>query len=329
MDAGETRYTPEKIYSRIEWLGTEIRPITKSEVAAITMSQLEEARQLSSNDYKVTRGVSELLAETSRNYGMLPGVSNQSALEIFKGLPKGNSWLDLGCGSGDFIVEVLKKINKKIKPVGFDARTWDKQKPFPELVLGDINNLNLSMFKNNPDGFDLITSAAVFYHLHDHLSVFKKATKLLKPNGKLLVSTINQPRYHGESILNKNGEFKMSPEAYSATYYRNRNFFAADGQLMSLRTVVDIVNRNSQNIVLEYSIGKSGQNISHAVDLFGGGFSAISTGNNHEMNISNIFYCYYPEDGSPTLARNDLSYIVAKTDSEAQKLKNQGYVSLE
>lgn len=329
MDADEIKYTPETVGTKKEWLGTEIRPINKSDVELVTATQYNEVLEFNEDDYRTLRGVDDLLAKNSTDYGKLPGVSDQTALEIFKNLPKGSTWLDLGCGSGIFITEVLKRINKRILPVGFDARTWEGQVAVPELVLGNINELKAEMFKNNPDGFDLITSASVFYHLHDYLSVFKKATNLLKPNGKLLVSTINQPTYQYESILDDGGNFKVSPMTYSVTYFRNRNIFSVDGSLMSIGELIGIVNRESENITLEYTSCRAGQRVSLGESCFGGGISAKVGSGKPLLNLSKVFYCFYPESSEIKRNRNDLSYIVAKTDSEAKALKNQGFVSLE
>jgi SAM-dependent methyltransferase len=311
-----------------EWLGKEIKPITLGQVRLIMRKMHADVLDLSDFAYTTTRGVQRLLDEKSCDYARLPSVEGNSAMQVFRSLKDGDEWLDLGCGSGNFVNQVIKEINPGIKAVGFDARRWSDQEEIPELVLGDIDQVNRSSFQKHPNGFDLISSASVFYHLPDYWGALARAIDLLKPDGRLLISTINRPMSGNEPIDDIRGNFIRDPEDYWAIYYRNRNIFDADGKLLSMADAVQIFNSNNPGFRLEYHSGKS-DNVTIGEQCYGGGFSGKKL-TDAPINMSFVFYCLYPKKGNDQAPGiTDLSFIFAKSEEEARRLRSEAFVSVQ
>lgn len=311
-----------------EWLGKEIKPISSDEIERVMRSLYSTVLSLDEYAYTTTRGVEQLLGERSYDYAKLPPFGGESSMQIFKSLGPQQEWLDLGCGSGTFIVDVLKTVNPKIKATGFDARKWESQESVPELILGDIDRIDRSMFPKHPKGFDLITSASVFYHLPDYWGALGKAVNLLKTNGKIIISTINRPLSGGTPINGPGGEFIHNPEDYGASYYRNRNIFDINGNLMSMAEAVRLINSQNPGFKLEYHSGANKEATTGELS-YGGGFSGKKLGAK-PMNLSCVFYCYYPERSNNAVpGLTDISFIFARSKEEFDKLKSDGYVSVQ
>lgn len=314
----------------MEWLGVEIRPMSLEVVDGINRKQYEQVLTFKGYEYITQRTAKMLLGKKSNDYAKLPVLNGQNAGEIFKKLPKNSEWLDLGCGSGDFIADVVNSINKRIRAVGFDARVWDEELAIPELILGNIYDVELGMFNEHPNGFDLITSASVFYHLSDYWNVLKRTINLLKPNGKFLLSTICRPiDLYGQPINDESGNFIHDPKNFLATYYNNRNLFDCRGNLLSMAEVVAILNSVNNCFGLEYHSSPS-ENVSVGQLLYGGGFSGEKVGFEKKSDFSNIFYCHY--DGFGKIKGNGdtkMSFVVAKNDNEKELLRRKGFVSVE
>ena len=237
--------------------------------------------------------------------------------------------MDVGCGSGTFIMEVLSKINSKITAVGFDARAWKRGEQIPEAVYGNIDNLSSDLFEENKDGFDLITCASVLYHIPDHWGVIKKIAGLLKEGGIFLGSTMVRPvGSYDTPYDDKDGEFVGDwVKESGATYYRNRNLLDPDGNLMSMAELLRIIREDNPNFVIEYHA------LEHKGAMLGrtdyGGQISIKKKGSEKLNLSKMFYCYIRPDNPSSSGLLDVSYIVARSESEANKLREKGYASIE
>jgi len=321
-----------------EWLGKEIKPLTASDVHTLMTDMYHTVLELSRSSYTTTRGVSYLLDKDREDYAKLPDHGGKTALEIIESLPPRASWLDLGCGSGTFIEELLLDVRPDIQAVGFDARTWKieaDQEDYPEipkLILGNIDTVKPSDFPGHENGFDLITSAAVFYHLPDFWGALLRSSRLLKNKGKIIISTINRPTIaFGRPIENSAGEFSDNPLDCNVTYYRNRNIFDIDGNLIPLGEATRRVNSSNPGFSLEYHPGPMKDAVQGSLS-FGGGFSGERTGDAN-LNLSCIFYCFYPDSKNrhrkKEIEETDISFIVAKSKEEIEALHAQGYVSVQ
>jgi len=100
---------------------------------------------------------------------------------LFSEFPKGSKLLDVGCGNGDFILELEK--------LGFDACGVD---------INEDHNLNDKFIKINlqterypfPDNyFDLVFSKSVIEHLREPDFLFDEVYRVLKPGGTFICLT--------------------------------------------------------------------------------------------------------------------------------------------
>ncbi len=315
----------------MEWLGVSIEPMSLSAVDRINHAQYKQVLTFKGYEYITQRTAKMLLGGRSNDYAKLPPIEGRQAEQVFKNLPKDSEWLDLGCGSGDFLVDVIGSVNQHISAVGFDARTWEDNHNLPELVLGNIYDVDLSMFAKHPNGFNLITSASVFYHLSDYWNVLKRVVSMLKSDGKFLLSTIPRPiDQYGHPINDEAGKFTENPRSYSAIYYNNRNLFDCEGNLLSMAEVVDVLNRANKNVFkLEYHSSPS-KNVSVGQLLYGGGLSGRKIDFHQPSDFSSIFYCSYAaaikvRGNSDT----EMSFVVARNDEEKRLLRRRGFVSVE
>ena len=319
-----------------EWLGRNITPLSLDQVHKIMKEYYETVLDFDEGDYRTNRGIKQLLNKDSKDYAKLPWFNDQNIFEVFKFLKNGKEWLDLGCGTGTFIKEILE-VNPKIKAVGFDARTWANQENIPELIIGDIDNVDKSMFVNHSEGFDLVTSASVFYHLPDYWSTLGRAINILKPGGLFTISTICRPMYYplnknknSEPIDNENGELELGFKRQFAKYFHNRNIFNIKGNLISIADVIKTINLNNPGIVINYkTVSKKDTRVSGTLH-FGGGFFGKKF-DNSPIDFSSIFYCYYPDSNKITAndGYNDVSFIVARSKAETKSLIREDFVSVQ
>ncbi len=114
-------------------------------------------------------------------------------LKVWGNTKRGSVVADLGCGyKGAF----LRKISGKIKSgIGYDISVSNKDLP-KNIVLKKVD-LNGNIDKRK-DYFDVITALAVLEHINNPVRFLKQAKKMLKRNGKLIITT---PDKSGKKIL--------------------------------------------------------------------------------------------------------------------------------
>jgi SAM-dependent methyltransferase len=96
---------------------------------------------------------------------------------------KGNVLLDIGCSSGDFLLEK--------KGEGWDVSGLEFSEEAGKLAIKRGLNVIISSLENAPSPkikFDIITAWMVFEHLHQPLLVFNKIIDWIQPNGYLVFS---------------------------------------------------------------------------------------------------------------------------------------------
>ncbi len=109
-------------------------------------------------------------------------------LKRYETLPKVTKVLDLGCGTGEFLFE-LKKRGCQVFGLDFDRDAIKIAKQ--RFGLENIYALSFQDFFKKEDlpKFDIITFFEVLEHLSDPLEFVKNVKKLLKPSGKIVLST--------------------------------------------------------------------------------------------------------------------------------------------
>ncbi len=119
--------------------------------------------------------------------GFLKGLKNKKILEI-------------GCSTGYNIKELSNKFAPGNRFMGLDnSEYFVKNKVFDNVILGDANKLS---FKEN--SFDYILCLDVIEHIEDDVKVMKEIHKILKPNGKFIITVpALQILYGPHDFLNK------------------------------------------------------------------------------------------------------------------------------
>lgn len=110
---------------------------------------------------------------------VLPVTRWLRAINTGKYIGHGQRHLDIGCGDGYFLRRSLSKTR-----IGIDKKLGDN--------LSDINN-----FEENY--FDYVTMLAVIEHIKKPGELFKDIRRVLKPNGKLVITT---PKKTAEILIN-------------------------------------------------------------------------------------------------------------------------------
>lgn len=100
--------------------------------------------------------------------------------------------LDVGCAKGDFLI-FLKGRYPKISAVGIDY--FSSKVNSNEI---EFHNELLDEAKLEASSFDLITSWAVFEHLHQPSKYFKEVSRLLKENGEFVFLVTNSDSLYGK-----------------------------------------------------------------------------------------------------------------------------------
>jgi SAM-dependent methyltransferase len=94
--------------------------------------------------------------------------------------------LDIGCGVGDYIYEIRKKSSNCI---GIDLDIDSAQKKYNDLVFKQ-HDLN-APFPFEDNSADIVITINVIEHLIDHLKFLSECKRVLKPGGKIVITTAN------------------------------------------------------------------------------------------------------------------------------------------
>ena len=133
--------------------------------------------------------------DTKRNfieyiYHVVRSYATNKKVQLITNLNSGKSLLDIGCGTGDFLVSAKRN---NWKTIGIEPNEGAR-----ELAKNKLGNTVFDsdhLGKLEPHSFDVITLWHVLEHLPDleeHLSLFKS---LLKTNGRLIIAVPNYKSY--------------------------------------------------------------------------------------------------------------------------------------
>jgi len=156
----------------------------------------------------------KILKETQANYNRNAEDFSRARQEtwgeadlLIDYITEGDKVLDLGCGNGRYF-EAIK--NKEINYLGIDfseklikiAREKYAEQDNSEFRTGDILNLKLPK-----DQFDLAFAFTVLHHIPSkklRVKFLKQAKKVLKPNGRLVLTVWNVWNFKRNKIIKNN-----------------------------------------------------------------------------------------------------------------------------
>jgi 2-polyprenyl-3-methyl-5-hydroxy-6-metoxy-1,4-benzoquinol methylase len=116
----------------------------------------------------------------------LPGLHEFTAAQALKHLKPGDSLLDLAAGSG--------AMSLRLRDMGFEATATDyvpENFRLHDSVPFFTANLNENFAESRPGQFDAIMASEIIEHLENPRHFARECFKLLKPGGKIILSTPN------------------------------------------------------------------------------------------------------------------------------------------
>jgi 2-polyprenyl-3-methyl-5-hydroxy-6-metoxy-1,4-benzoquinol methylase len=117
--------------------------------------------------------------------------------------------LDFGAGIGELVVTLNNRGGMEIHGVDIMARP----NGLPDQIIWHQQDLN-EEFANNREFFDVVVCTEVIEHLENPRAVFRNLYRLLKPDGKLVLTMPNQENIRSFLTLIFRGQFAsfMGPE---------------------------------------------------------------------------------------------------------------------
>lgn len=140
--------------------------------------------------------------------------------------------LDVGCGGG-ILSESLAKLGAKVTGIDLADESLAVAKLHAEqngLTITYLKQTVEDLAMQSPAQYDLITCMELLEHVPEPYSIINACAKLLKPNGKLFLSTIN--RNHKARLLLIFGAEYIARLVPKGTHDFNR--FIRPSELMSL-----------------------------------------------------------------------------------------------
>ena len=138
--------------------------------------------------FKVLHALTPIRIKYIKNNICMFNKNSSKSSEILKGLDV----LDLGCGGG-LVCEPLAKLGAKVTGIDFIKKNIETARQHAKISKLNITYINqdLSSIKLNKH-YDIILMLEVIEHIHNWENVVTKIIKYLKPNGKIIFSTINR-----------------------------------------------------------------------------------------------------------------------------------------
>jgi len=128
------------------------------------------------SEFDITGTFSELIVQSySRPLSDLYGTELES---------EESSWLDIGCGHGEFLTALSRASNGNISGKGLEPNRHKQQSARDHGL--DVEHFDIP---DHQDSYDTISLLNVFSHLPDPPSFIDLCKKVLKPGGEILIQT--------------------------------------------------------------------------------------------------------------------------------------------
>lgn len=147
-------------------------------------------------------------------------IEKPTMINFLKKEIKGKKVLDLGCGSGPFIKELLSLGAKKVKGIDLSKGLIEiarKENPEVEFYVG---NAERTPFKKNE--FDIITSSLMVHYVKDLTKLFKEVSRILNKKGAFVFS-MHHPVMEVTSRMKINGK-KSNKKILLKPYFNNDKY---------------------------------------------------------------------------------------------------------
>ncbi len=127
---------------------------------------------------------------------------------------KDKTVLDVGCGGG-ILSEAMARVGAQVTGIDMDEAGISIAKnhaKIESLTIDYRHQTVESLAKMHPHHFDVITCMEMLEHVPSPAEIIDACAKLLKPNGKLFVSTLNRhPKAYALAILGAEYVLKLLP----------------------------------------------------------------------------------------------------------------------
>lgn len=139
-----------------------------------------------------------------------------------------NTLLDVGCGTGNFLLLISSKFDVQIAGVDLSpdmlAIAKDKLDKTADLRIGDSEKLPFE-----DENFDIVTCTDSFHHYPHPENVLKEFKRVLKPKGKVIIANPWAPtplRQLGNLItpLSRGGDVRVYSEDEFRKLFKNTGF---------------------------------------------------------------------------------------------------------
>lgn len=321
------------------WQQRRIQPVSYTKVEAETVNEYKrvscDTRKTRDHYISINRGVSELLFE-GQDYAQLPRYSGKSALSLFAELTPGSIIFEVGCGTGQLSADIISgrvnsqinfpAVNPDLAAYGFDAISWPEQQiNLSHVAIGNIDELLEVVSRDSRLGagfrVDIAVSSALLYHLPDPWFAILQISRLLSPEGKMLLSTmprvVTAPEGSAISPEDSTGHLRQ-PDHGQFYNYRNRaTVFDTQGTIIPLAEVIKILNKiNCGLFNLEWHVAsaKHPRTINHGAQISG---ARINGG---DLNLEHMVYC---------LSNRGIGYILAENFEQLSRLQQEGFLSVQ
>ena len=105
--------------------------------------------------------------------------------DLFKGaLDDKTTWLDIGCGHGEFLVALQKYSNKIIYARGTEPNRFKQESACKRGL--DVSCFDIELHE---EAYDVVSLLNVYSHLPDPPAFLKKVKRLLTPGGEIVIET--------------------------------------------------------------------------------------------------------------------------------------------